>query len=91
MLKKLKDIFLPKNIGCGYLYLCGAKEVEKDKNFWSSLKGDEVEGAKIVFSSLPIILKTVVENSGASSDIILNTIEKSKKENWGYNAKTKKY
>lgn len=77
--------------GCGYLYLCGAKEVEKDKNFWSSLKGDEVEGAKIVFSSLPIILKTVVENSGASSDIILNTIEKSKKENWGYNAKTGKY
>ena len=35
--------------------------------------------------------KTVVENSGASSDIILNTIEKSKKENWGYNAKTGKY
>lgn len=77
--------------GGGYIYLKGSKEVEKDKNFWAGLTGDEVEGAKIVFSSLPVILKTVVENSGVSSDIILSTIEKSKKDNWGYNAKTGKY
>ena len=77
--------------GGGYIYLKGSKEAEKDKTFWSSLNGDEVEGAKIVFSSLPVILKTVVDNSGASSDLVLNTIEKTKKENWGYNAKTGEY
>ena len=77
--------------GGGYVYLHGSIEAEKDTAFWKSLTGDEVEGAKIVFSSLPIILRTVVENSGVAADVVLEQITKSKKENWGFDAKNKKY
>ena len=77
--------------GCGYVYLKGSQEAMKDNSFWKSLAGDEVEGAKIVFSSLPVILRTVVENAGVSADVVLEEVTKSKKENWGYDAKNKKY
>lgn len=78
--------------GGGYIYYKGSLDVMKDKAFWKSLKGDEKEGAEIVFSSLPCILRTIVENSGAnSSDIVLDTVRKSTKKSWGYNAKTKKF
>ena len=63
-------------------------EVRKDKKFWKGLTRDEAEGAEIVFSSLPIILRTIAENSGMSGDLIM---EKSKtwKPGIGYNAKTR--
>lgn len=77
--------------GGGYIYLKGALEAEKDSTFWKSLEGDEVEGAKIVFSSLPVILKTVAENSGVSGDVVYEAVKKSKKDGWGYDAKNKKY
>ena len=77
--------------GCGYIYLKGSLEAMKDSSFWKSLTGDETEGAKIVFSSLPVILRTVVENAGVSADVVLGEVTKSKKENWGYDAKNKKY
>ncbi len=77
--------------GGGYIYLKGSQDVEKDSSFWKSLSGDEVEGAKIVFSSLPVILKTVAENSGVSGDVVYEAVKKSKKEDWGYDAKNKKY
>ena len=77
--------------GGGYIYLKGALEAEKDSNFWKSLEGDEVEGAKIVLSSLPVILKTVAENSGVSGDVVYEAVKKSKKEGWGFDAKNKKY
>jgi len=76
--------------GSGYTYYIGAKEMMKDKKFLSELIGDEIEGVKIVEKALPCIMKTIIENSGESSDLILNSIQKSKKENYGYNAKTKK-
>lgn len=77
--------------GGGYIYLKGALEAEKDSEFWKGLAGDEVEGAKIVFSSLPVILKTVAENSGVSGDVVYEAVKKSKKDGWGFDAKTKKY
>ena len=76
--------------GGGYIYYKGSLEVKKDKAFWKSLTGDEKEGAEIVFSSLPIIMKTIAENSGVSGDVVLADIKKGKK-NYGYNAKTKTY
>jgi chaperonin GroEL len=63
----------------------------KDKAFWKTLVGDEKEGAEIVFSSLPIIMKTIAENSGISGDVVLSELKKTKKENFGYNAKTKTF
>lgn len=78
------------SLGGGYTYLKGSIAVEKDKSFWKSLIGDEKEGAEIVFSSLPIILKTIAENSGLSGDIALEKVKNSK-SGIGYNAKTKEY
>lgn len=77
--------------GGGYIYYRATLEVKNDKAFWKTLEGDEQEGAEIVFSSLPVIMKTIAENSGVSGDVVLAEMKKTKKENWGYNAKTKKY
>ena len=77
--------------GGGYVYLKATQEVKKDKKFWKSLEGDEQEGAEIVFSSLPIILKVIAENSGKSGDVVLNEVFNSKKTAYGYNAKTRKF
>ena len=77
--------------GGGYIYYKGSLEARKDMTFWKSLSGDEKDGAEIVFSSLPVIMRTIAFNSGVSGDVVLSTMSKSKKPNWGYNAKTKKY
>lgn len=77
--------------GGGYVYLKGSMDVMKDSAFWKSLSGDEKEGAEIVFSSLPVILRTIAENSGVAADVVLDTVMKSKKEYFGFDAKNKKY
>lgn len=76
--------------GSGYTYYKGAKDMMKDKKFLADLQGDEIEGVKIVEKALPCIMRTVIENSGESPDLILDSIKRSRKENYGYNAKTKK-
>lgn len=77
-------------LGGGNLYFKASEQVKKDSTFWKSLQGDEKEGAEIVFKSLPIVLKTIAENSGENGDVILNLTAK-KKDGVGYNAKTKKF
>lgn len=76
--------------GGGYIYYKASLDVMKDSSFWKGLVGDEEEGAKIVFSSLPCILKTIAINSGNSGDVVLEYLKKAK-PGIGYNAKTKKY
>lgn len=76
--------------GGGYIFYKGALAVKKDKAFWKSLQGDERDGAEIVFSSLPCIMRTIAENSGMPGDVVLERIAVSK-PGIGYNAKTKKY
>jgi chaperonin GroEL len=77
--------------GCGYVYLKGAKEMMKDKKFLAGLGADELEGVKIVEKALPCIMRTVVENCGVSGDVVIENVMLQKKENMGFNAKTKKY
>ena len=77
--------------GGGYIYYKGSLEVMKDKAFWKSLTPDEKEGANIVFTSLPCILKTIAENSGVSGEVVLEALKKKTSKPWGYNAKTKTY
>lgn len=78
--------------GCGYVYFHSSLDVEKDKAFWKSLSRNEVDGAKIVFSSLPVILKTVVSNAGIDSGVVLQELKKKKNTPaYGFNAKTKEY
>ena len=74
--------------GGGYTYLKGSEVVKEDKAFWESLSGDEVDGANIVFSSLPGILYTIAKNSGNKGDVVVEEVKKME-ENHGYNAKTK--
>lgn len=76
--------------GGGYVYYKACLESEKDKSFWKDLSEGEKEGAKIVFSSLPIIMKTVAENSGVNGDVVLEKV-KSSKAGIGFNARTGKY
>lgn len=76
--------------GSGYTYFKGAVEMMKDKKLLSGLVGDELEGVKIVEKALPCIMRTIIENSGESADLIMDTIRRSRKENFGFNAKTKK-
>lgn len=78
--------------GGGYIYYKGSIDIQKDKAFWKSLSGHEVEGAKIVIDSLPIIMKTVADNSGVSGEVVLNEVKRNlKKSNYGYNAKLGRY
>ena len=78
--------------GGGYIYLKGAKEMAKDKEFWKALTDDEKNGANIIMESLPVILKTIISNSGKSEpSVVVKDIEKSRKKYYGYNAKTCKY
>ena len=77
--------------GGGYVYFLAADAIVKDKAFWKTLSGDEVEGANIVVKSLPIIMKTIIDNCGESSDVIMSKVRSYKgKDNIGFNAKTKK-
>lgn len=78
--------------GSGYVYYMGTLEVQKDKAFWKSLVGNEVDGAQVIFDSLPVIMKTVAENSGKSGDVVLEEVlNNRKKQFYGYNAKTKTF
>ena len=77
--------------GGGYVFFHAAKELQKDIKFWKSLTEDEKEGANILVKSLPVILRTVSSNAGVSGDVVVEELRKSKKENYGFNAKSKKY
>lgn len=76
--------------GGGYIYLKASQAVMKDKAFWKSLDGNETEGADIVFNSLPIILKTVADNSKHGGGEFIVERVKVLKPGFGYNAKTGK-
>lgn len=73
--------------GGGYVFYHASLDIKKDKLFWNSLKNDERIGAEVLVKSLPIILKTIISNSGVSAENIIKSMEKSTK---GYNAKTGK-
>jgi chaperonin GroEL len=55
------------------------------------LDGDEAIGAQIVKKACLEPLKTIAKNSGENGDLILQTCLKSKKPNWGYNARSGAY
>jgi chaperonin GroEL len=55
------------------------------------LDGDEKIGAGIVKKACFEPLKTIASNSGELGDLILQTCLKSKKQNWGWNARTGTY
>ena len=68
-----------------------------DPVFVESLQGDEEIGARILIDSLCAPLKTIVNNSGRSGDVILNNImskygsEVDSEQNYGYDVLNDKY
>ncbi len=57
----------------------------------NSLDGDEKTGAKIVLKALEAPVRQIAENSGYEGSVIVDTILKSKKIGYGFNAATEKY
>ena len=57
----------------------------------NSLEGDEKTGAKIVRKALEAPVRQIAENSGYEGSVIVDTILKSKKVGYGFNAATEKY
>ena len=79
------------SVGGGYTYVKAEMALRKDATFWKNLNMDEIYGAEIVLTSIPVIMKTIAENAGESGEVVLNNVKKHKKEYWGFNAKTKTY
>ncbi len=57
----------------------------------NSLEGDEKTGAKIVLKALEAPVRQIAENSGYEGSVIVDTILKSRKIGYGFNAATEKY
>ena len=71
-------------VGGGYTLLQASKIDYSAEN----LSADEKLGVEIVLRSLPVITKTIAENSGLSGEVMIDKIEREGKEYYGYNAKT---
>lgn len=59
-----------------------------------NLKGeneDETTGIQIVRKALESPIRTIAENAGAEGSVVFQEVFKSKKEHYGYNARTDKY
>lgn len=66
-------------------------KLSKEVSAREDLTLDESFGYKLLLSALEAPIKTICENSGAKADLIVYQVSKSKKFNYGYNAKTEKY
>ncbi len=74
--------------GGGVALLNVIPDVDKLVN---TLEGDEKTGAKIVRKALEAPVRQIAENSGFEGSVIVDTILKSKKVGYGFNAATEKY
>ncbi len=74
--------------GGGVALLNVIPEVEKLVN---TLDGDEKTGAKLVRKALEAPVRQIAENAGYEGSVIVDTILKSKKVGYGFNAATEKY
>ncbi len=74
--------------GGGVALLNVIPDVDKLVN---TLEGDEKTGARIVRKALEAPVRQIAENSGFEGSVIVDTILKSKKVGYGFNAATEKY
>ncbi len=74
--------------GGGVALLNVIPEVEK---LIATLDGDEKTGAKLVRKALEAPVRQIAENAGFEGSVIVDTILKSKKVGYGFNAATEKY
>ncbi len=69
--------------GGGVALLSATPELEK---LVKSLSGDEKTGANIVLKAIEEPIRQIAVNAGLDGSVIVNTIKKSKKANFGYDA-----
>ncbi len=74
--------------GGGVALLNVASDVEK---LVGTLEGDEKTGALLVRKALEAPVRQIAENAGYEGSVIVDTILKSKKIGYGFNAATEKY
>lgn len=74
--------------GGGIALLNAAKKVEKTINKYS---GDEKIGVSIVIKALEEPIRQIIENAGLESSVIVDTIKKVNKKNYGYDAFNERY
>ncbi len=74
--------------GGGIALLSAAKKVEKTIGKY---EGDVKIGASIVVEALEEPIRQIVENAGLESSVIVDTIKKTGKLNYGYDAYNEKY
>lgn len=61
------------------------------KDSLSKLEGDEKTGAKIVLKALEAPVRQIAENAGLEGSVIVDTIKRSRKVGYGFNAYTETY
>lgn len=74
--------------GGGIALLNAAKKVEKTFNKYS---GDEKIGVSIVMKALEEPIRQIIENAGLESSVIVDSIKKVNKKNYGYDAFNERY
>ncbi len=74
--------------GGGIALLTASKKVQKTIGKYS---GDEKVGASIVIKALEEPIRQIVENAGLESSVIVDTIKKVGKANYGYDAYNEKF
>ncbi|BCJ94319.1 60 kDa chaperonin [Anaerocolumna cellulosilytica] len=74
--------------GGGIALLTAAKKVEKTL---SKFNGDEKIGVSIVLKALEEPTRQIIENSGMESSVIVDSIKKVNKKNYGYDALNERY
>ena len=74
--------------GGGITLLNCKKEINK---FIKTLPKEEKIGGEIIFKILSQPLKQILKNAELNPESVIEKIEKTNKENFGYNAKTNKY
>lgn len=52
---------------------------------------DQITGVQLLLQAVTAPLKKIAENAGVSGDVVLGNINKSRKTNYGFNAKTNEY
>ncbi|QDF28121.1 chaperonin GroEL [Halarcobacter anaerophilus] len=73
-------------IGGGAALIRAAAKVNLD-----DLEGDEAIGAHIVLRAIKAPMKQIATNSGFDAGVVVNEVEKSDNENFGFNAATGEY
>ena len=74
--------------GGGVALLSAQSELEK---LVKSLSGDEKTGANIVLKAIEEPIRQIAANAGLDGSVIVNTIKKSRKPNYGYDALKNEY